>query len=78
MGLEPISNERVQAIAKHYGLFPIQIKGTTQVNICKTMNEVKYQRIAWGVFFNTLEEKGLQVYKDSSSCFLKIMRKKTD
>ena len=42
------------------------------------MNEVKYQRIAWDVFFNTLEEKGLQVYKDSSSCFLKIMRKRAD
>ena len=75
MGLEPVAKEKVLLIAKHYGLFPIQIKGTAQVNICKTMNESKYQRITWDAFFTILEEKNLQVYKVSSSCFLKIMKK---
>lgn len=55
--------------------FQFKIKGTSQVNICKTMNESKYQRITWDAFFTILEEKNLQVYKDSSSCFLKIMKK---
>lgn len=76
MSLEPASREKVLIIAKHFGLFPIQIKGTDQVNICKTMNESKYQRITWDDFFNKLDQKQLEVYKDSSSCFLKIMKKR--
>ena len=76
MSMEPIDRKKVMAIVKHFGLVPIKIKGTTQVNICKTMNESKYQLISWDEFFETLDKKGLQVYKDSSSAFLKIMKKK--
>ena len=76
MSLEPVDRDKVIRIAKHYGLFPIRIKGTEQINICKTMDESKYSRITWDDFYNSLEMKDLQVYKDSSSCFLKIMRKK--
>ena len=74
MGLEPADRDKVIRIAKHYGLFPIKIKGTMQVNICKTMDAKKYSRITWDEFYQILEEKELAVYKDASSCFLKIMK----
>lgn len=76
MGLEPADRDKVIRIAKHYGLFPIKIKGTMQVNICKTMDAKKYSRITWDEFYLILEEKELAVYKDASSCFLKIMKAK--
>lgn len=76
MSLEPVSENKVLIIAKHFGLFPIRIKGTSQVNICKTLNDKKYDVISWEEFFTALDLKKLQVYKDSSSCFLKIMKRK--
>lgn len=74
MGLEPASIDLVKKISKHYGLVPIRIRGTSQVNICKHMNPKKYDVITWDEFEQTLAEKKLEVYKDSSSSFLKIMR----
>jgi len=38
------------------------------------MNPKKYDVITWDEFEQTLAEKKLEVYKDSSSSFLKIMR----
>ncbi|MBR4685966.1 MAG: hypothetical protein IKP04_05495 [Candidatus Methanomethylophilaceae archaeon] len=77
MTLEPCSNEKVRKVAKHYGLVPIRIKGTTGIQICKNFNEKKYELISWEDFERTLDEKGLQVYIDSGNPFLKIMKKRT-
>jgi len=74
--MEPIDINLTIRIAKHFGLCPIRIRGTSQVNIAKATNPVKYENISWEEFAEVLEEKGLSVYKDSSSCFLKIMKKK--
>lgn len=76
MSLEPASMDKVRKIAKHFGLVPIRIKGTTAVNICKNFNEKKYDLISWDDFEQTLDAKGLQVYVEASSAFLKIMKKR--
>lgn len=76
MSLEPCPMEKVRKIAKHFGLVPIRIRGTSSVNICKNFNEKKYDMITWDDFKQTLESKGLQVYVESSSAFLKIMKKR--
>lgn len=68
--------EKVKKIAKHYGLVPIRIKGTTAINICKNFNEKKFDLITWDDFEKTLDSKGLQVYVEPSSAFLKIMKKR--
>ena len=49
---------------------------TTAVNICKNLNEKKYTMITWDDFEQTLDAKGLQVYIEPSSAFLKIMKKR--
>ena len=76
MSLEPISMDKVKKVAKHFGLCPIRIKGTSAVNICKNFNEKKYDMITWDDFEQTLDSKGLQVYMEPSSAFLKIMKKR--
>lgn len=68
--------DKVRKIAKHFGLVPIRIKGTTAVNICKNFNEKKYDLISWDDFEQTLDAKGLQVYVEASGAFLKIMKKR--
>ena len=76
MSMEPISMEKTKAIAKHYGLTPIRIRGTSQVQIAKNTNEKKYELISWEEFERSLNEKNLVVCKAYDSCFLKIMKKK--
>lgn len=61
--------EKTKIIAKHFGLNPIRIKGTNQINICKTMDEKKYEIISWEEFGEVLDSRELSVYKDSGSCF---------
>ena len=78
MSLEPIPMDKVKKIAKHYGLSPIKIKGTTQVNIAKNTNSAKYDLISWEEFEQILNEKNLVVCKAYNSCFLKLMKKKAD
>lgn len=75
MSLEPITIEKTKVIAKNFGLTPVRIRGTTQVQICKTMNPDKYQIISWDEFQLALEEKDLCVGKDRCSNFLKIIKK---
>ena len=75
MSMEPIPIEKVKLIAKHYGLTPIKIKGTTQVNIAKDTNSTKYVVISWEEFEEILNQKNLVVCKAYDSCFLKLMRK---
>ena len=75
MSMEPISSEKLRKVAKHFGLKPIRIKGTSGIQICKTMNHDKYEVITWDEFDRILEEKGLQVYVEPSGAFLKIMKK---
>lgn len=77
MSMQQISIEKTKMIAKHYGLFPIRIKGTSQINIAKTMNEKKYEILSWEEFEKILNEKGLYVAMAYDSHFLKIMKKKT-
>lgn len=74
--MEPISIAEAQKIAKDYGLLPIKIKGTTQVQICKEFNPDKYEVIEWTEFETILDEKKLCVGKAFNSDFLKIMKKK--
>lgn len=78
MSMEPISIEKTKSIAKHYGLMPIRIKGTSQIQIAKNKNEQKYEIISWEEFEKVLNEKNLVVCKAYDSCFLKLMKKKTD
>ncbi len=78
MSMEPISIEKTKMIAKHYGLTPIQIKGTSQVQIAKKIDDKKYTVISWEEFEKKLNEKNLVVCKAYDSCFLKIMKKKTE
>lgn len=75
--MEPITIEKTKTIAKHYGLVPIRIKGTSQIQIAKTINEAKYEIISWEEFEKILNEKNLVVCKAAESCFLKLMKKKT-
>ena len=77
MSMEPITIEKTKTIAKHYGLVPIRIKGTSQIQIAKTINEAKYEIISWEEFEKILNEKNLVVCKAAESCFLKLMKKKT-
>ena len=76
MSLEPVSMEKLKKIAKHFGVIPIRIKGTSGIQICKKFNENKYELITWDEFEKILNEKGLQVYVEPSSAFLKIMKKR--
>ena len=78
MTMEPIDMDKTKAIAKHYGLKPIRIKGTSQIQIAKNMNEKKYEVISWEEFERILNEKNLVVCKAAESCFLKLMKKKTE
>lgn len=75
--MEPITIEKTKTIAKHYGLVPIRIKGTSQIQIAKTINETKYEILSWEEFEKILNEKNLVVCKAAESCFLKLMKKKT-
>ena len=74
MSLEPISIEKTKIIAKNFGLVPIKIRGTDQVQICKKMNPEKYQIISWDEFQTTLQNKNLCVGKDRNSNFIKIIK----
>ncbi len=76
MSMEPISMQKTISIAKHYGLTPIRIKGTSQIQIAKNTNESKYEIISWEEFERILNEKNLVVCKAAESCFLKLMKKK--
>ena len=76
MSMQPITIEKTKTIAKHYGLFPIRIKGTSQVNIAKTMDSRKYELISWEEFEKILDAKNLYVAMAYDSHFLKIMKKK--
>ena len=76
MSMEPISMDKTKRIAEHYGLKPIKIKGTTQIQIAKNVNNTKYEVISWDEFEKKLDEKNLVVCKAYDSCFLKIMKKK--
>lgn len=74
--MEPITIDKTKQIAKHFGLTPIKIKGTTQVNIAKNTNSSKYEVIGWEEFEQILNSKNLVVCKAYDSCFLKLMKKK--
>ncbi len=74
--MEPIDMEKTKTIAKHYGLTPIRIKGTSQIQIAKNSNSSKYEIISWDEFEKILNEKNLVVCKAAESCFLKLMKKK--
>ena len=78
MTMQPIDMEKTIKIAKRYGLHPIKIKGTMQINIAKKTDVDKYEIISWDEFERILNEKNLYVAKAYESCFLKIMKKKTD
>lgn len=75
MSMEPISIDEAQKIAKEYGLLPIRIKGTTQVQICKEFNPEKYEIVEWDEFEVILNDKNLCVGKAFNSDFLKSLRK---
>ena len=74
MSMEEIPMPKVKFIAKKFGLTPIKIKGTSQVNIAKYTDSAKYELISWEEFEAILEQKGLSVYKARESCFLKLMK----
>lgn len=76
--MEPISMGKTKTIAKHFGLTPIQIKGTSQIQIAKKIDEKKYTVISWEEFEKKLNEKNLVVCKAYDSNFLKIMKRKTE
>lgn len=76
MSLEPVSMDKLKKIAKHFGVKPIKIKGTSGIQICKNFNESRYELITWDEFEKILNAKGLQVYVEPSSAFLKIMKKR--
>lgn len=76
MTMEPIDMAKTKAIAKRFGLTPIKIKGTTQIQIAKNTNESKYEIITWEEFERILDEKNLIVCKAYESCFLEMMKKK--
>ena len=74
--MEPIDMDKTKAIAKRFGLTPIKIKGTSQIQIAKNTNKSKYEIITWEEFERILDEKNLVVCKAYDSCFLKMMKKK--
>ena len=76
MSMEPIDMDKTKAIAKRFGLTPIRIKGTSQIQIAKNANVSKYEIITWEEFEKILNEKNLAVCKAYDSCFLKMMKKK--
>lgn len=78
MTMQPIDMEKTRSIAKRYGLRPIRIAGTSQIQIAKNSNPNKYEDITWEEFERVLNEKGLMVCKAYDSCFLKLMKKKAD
>ena len=76
MTMQPIDMDKTKAIAKRFGLRPIKIAGTTQIQIAKNSNTSKYVDITWEEFETILNEKNLMVCKAYDSCFLKLMKKK--
>ena len=76
MSMEPIDMDKTKTIAKRFGLTPIRIKGTSQIQIAKNANVSKYEIITWEEFERILNEKNLVVCKAYDSCFLKMMKKK--
>lgn len=75
MTLEVIELEELKKVAKKYGLKPSRVKGEDVVNIRKASSD-RHEDISWDEFDKVLKKRGLAVYKDNKSDFIKIMKAK--
>jgi hypothetical protein len=75
MTLKIIDLEELKKVAKRYGLRPSKVKGEEVVNIRKTASD-RHEDISWEEFDKVLKKRGLAVYKDDKSDFIKIMKVK--
>ncbi|MHC1709604.1 MAG: hypothetical protein AB9819_04280 [Methanomassiliicoccales archaeon] len=75
MAMMKISMDDLKKLAKQYDLHVCKIKGSDVVQIRKNPGE-KYEDISWDEFENSLNKKGLAVFKATESDFLKIMKMK--
>jgi hypothetical protein len=73
VGMKKISMRKLENLAEDYGLVPCRIRGTDVIQIRKHDKE-NLEDISWEEFLDLLEERGLSVYKDERSDFLKIMK----
>ena len=73
MAMKQISIEEVKTIADQYGLKACKVKGSDVVNIRKNPTN-RQEDISWEEFEETLNRRGLAVFKAENSDFLKIQR----
>lgn len=75
MPMNQISVDDLKKLAAEYDLHVCKIKGSEVVQICKNPG-TKFEDIEWTEFEEILTTKGLAVFKNGDSDFLKIMKKK--
>ena len=73
MSMMKISLEQLKHVTETNGLKPCKVRGTNIVNLRKEPSE-RFEDIGWEEFQETLNLRGLAVYKATGSDFLKIMK----